>query len=143
MVTVYLGLGSNLSDRETSLQEAIARLNQNSVTVKKVSTIIETDPIGGPAQGKFLNAVLEAETDLPPLDLLNLTQKIEKQLGRKRTIPNGPRTIDIDILLYGNRTIHTPELIVPHPRMFERDFVLKPLYEIAPHLTLEPNHAHH
>lgn len=143
MATVYLGLGSNLSDREANIKEAIARLNQNSVTAKKISTIIETDPVGGPAQGKFLNAVLEAETDLAPPDLLNLTQKIENQLGRTRTTPNGPRTIDIDILLYGDQTIRTPDLTVPHPRMLERDFVMKPLREIAPHLISEHAHAHH
>ncbi len=141
--TVYLGLGSNVGEREKNIAAAVKLLAKNGVAVQKLSTIIETEPAGGPPQGKFLNAVLKAETDSPPQELLNKINSIEKQLGRVRTIKDAPRTIDIDILLYGRTTIKTPELTIPHPRMFDRDFVMKPLKEIEPHLENILPHENH
>ncbi|MDP8266673.1 MAG: 2-amino-4-hydroxy-6-hydroxymethyldihydropteridine diphosphokinase [Candidatus Aceula meridiana] len=137
MSRVYLALGSNLGNRQKNIQSAIEKLSARGITVKKISTVIETKPVGGPPQGKFLNAVLRAETSYSSDELLAITLSIEKKLGRKRTIKNGPRTIDIDILLYDNQTINTDELILPHPRMLEREFVMKPLKEISPELVKE------
>ena len=128
---VYLGLGSNLGNREANIHLAIERLKP-FIEIKKISRIIETDPVSGPKQGKYLNAVLKAETLFSPQKLLNLAKGIEKEFGRKKTIPNAPRPIDIDILLYDNQEIHSSELTIPHPRMFEREFVMTPLREIAP-----------
>ncbi len=142
MATVYLGLGSNLGDRHKNIASAIDHLNQNGIVVKKLSTIIETDPVGGPAtQGKFLNAVAKTETDLSPQNLRSTLKTIEQTLGRIKTVKNGPRTIDLDILLYDTQVINTPELTIPHPRMLERNFVLSPLKEIAPDLVEELFHA--
>ena len=107
-------------------------MEENGIKILKQSSLIETEPAGGPPQGKFLNAVIEIETSLKPLELLNVLQNIEQQLGRVRSIPNAPRTIDLDILLYDQINMQTPGLTIPHPRMFEREFVLKPLKEIAP-----------
>jgi 2-amino-4-hydroxy-6-hydroxymethyldihydropteridine diphosphokinase len=129
---VYLGLGSNVGDREGNIRGAVDQLNARGVHVLKISTIIETNPVGGPPQGLFLNAALRAETDLQPLDLLRVCLAAEAGLGRVRTVRNGPRTIDIDILLYDNLSLVTPELTIPHPRMQERDFVMRPLREIMP-----------
>ena len=100
----------------------------------KTSKIIETTPEGGPPQGPYLNCVIEIQTTLSPHELLKRLQKIEVDLGRIRTIKNGPRNIDLDILLYGNAKISETALSIPHPRMFQRDFVMKPLKEIAPEL---------
>ena len=136
MATVYLGLGSNLGDRRKNIENAVALLKESNVAVQKISTIIETEPVGFLDQGKFLNAVLKGTTQLSPVDLLRHTQSIEKQLGRIKTIRNGPRTIDIDILLYDHEKISTPQLTIPHPRMWERDFVLGPLQEIEPNMSL-------
>jgi 2-amino-4-hydroxy-6-hydroxymethyldihydropteridine diphosphokinase len=97
-----------------------------------VSAIIETAPVGGPPQGSFLNGVVEIETTLSPKDILTSLQEIENALGRVRTKRWGPRTIDLDILLYGDEVIGEPDLVIPHPMMHERAFVLKPLAEIAP-----------
>ncbi|MBI5150684.1 MAG: 2-amino-4-hydroxy-6-hydroxymethyldihydropteridine diphosphokinase [Candidatus Omnitrophica bacterium] len=130
MSIVYIGLGSNLGDRAGYIQSAVALLREKGVSVLKQSTIIETDPVGGPPQSKFLNAVVKVETQLSPLELLGQCQAIEQKLGRARTVVNGPRTIDLDILLYDRFTIDTPQLRIPHPRMFERAFVLDPLKEI-------------
>ena len=136
MVTVYLGLGSNLGDRDKNIRNAVRLLENNFVSIKRLSTIIETEPVGFLDQGKFLNAVLKGTTQLSPVDLLLYTQSIEKKLGRTRTIFNGPRTIDIDILLYDHEKISTPQLTIPHPRMWERDFVLAPLKEIEPDFVI-------
>ena len=133
MAIVYLALGSNLGDRQAYLRKAINALNHCRIVVRKVSSIIETDPVGGPTQNKYLNAVIKIETFLSPEDLHQITQKIEHQMGRVRKILNGPRVIDIDILLYDDIKLITRNLIIPHPRMFERDFVMRPLREIAPH----------
>lgn len=100
--------------------------------VTKISSIIETHALGGPLQGPYLNCVIEIQTTLSPYELLKRLQKIEVDLGRIRTIKNGPRTIDLDILLYGDIQIKEESLCIPHPCMFQREFVMKPLMEIAP-----------
>jgi len=134
--TVYLALGSNIGDREGNLRAAIERLAEPRLRVLRESPIYETEPVGYIDQRWFLNMVLEAETTLFPLQLLAHTSKIERELGRKRTVPNGPRTLDIDILLYGNAVVRTARLEIPHPRMTERRFVLAPLANLAPDLRL-------
>ncbi len=133
MATIYLSLGSNLNDRSAYLAQAIEALKK-SMTIEKISTIKETEPVGGPPQDPFLNLALKATTHLSPHELLNVIQAIEQSLGRKRTVVDGPRTIDIDILLYDQRSINTPDLTIPHPRMHQRSFVLDPLREIEPDL---------
>jgi 2-amino-4-hydroxy-6-hydroxymethyldihydropteridine diphosphokinase len=132
--TVYLSIGSNLGDRAANLAAAIERMGEAGIRTLRASSIYETEPRDLPGQPWFLNQALEAETDLFPLQLLARTQKIEREIGRKRGIPKGPRVIDIDILLYGEAIIHSPELEIPHPRMAERRFVLEPLVELAPDL---------
>ncbi len=131
--TAFLGLGSNLGSRKQNIRQAVTCLRQTSgIRVKESSSIYETAPIGGPAgQGKFLNACLEIETVLSPQRLLQALKAIERKLGRKRTVKWGPRVIDLDILLYGDRVIRTSRLTIPHPRLTERSFVLDPLAEIA------------
>ena len=132
MVTCYLGIGSNLGDREKFIKLAIKKINALKGTkIIKVSKIIETKPIGGPkGQGKFLNAALKIKTNTSPLVLLKGLKSIEKELGRVKTVSYGPRVIDLDILFYGNRIINRKDLKVPHPKIFEREFVIKPLLEI-------------
>jgi 2-amino-4-hydroxy-6-hydroxymethyldihydropteridine diphosphokinase len=132
--TVYLSLGANLGNRQQNLRVAIEHLGPAGITVRRVSSIYETEPLDLAGQPMFLNLVVEAETALMPLQLLSRTLRIERELGRKRTVPKGPRTIDIDIVLYGSSVINTPELVVPHPRLAERRFVLEPLAELAPDL---------
>ena len=129
-----IGLGSNLGDRQINLNGAISALGQvPGITVRQVSTFHETEPVGGPpGQGMFLNAVALLETDLEPLPLLHVLQEIEVQFGRQRTVRWGERTLDLDLLLFDDRIIDTPELCVPHPRMRTRRFVLEPLVEVAP-----------
>jgi len=127
----YIGVGSNLGDRKKHIEDAIEKLkNIEGVEVKRVSSIYETEPVGGPKQGKYLNGAIEIETGLGPRELLGKLQDIEKKLGRKKTVKNGPRTIDLDILLYGDNKIDEPDLKIPHPNMREREFVMKPLKEI-------------
>ena len=130
--TVYLSVGSNLLDREKNLRGAIAALEQAGARIKKVSSLYETEPVDYLEQPWFLNCVVEAETELEPQLLLKALQTIENNMGRQKLIPKGPRLIDIDILLYGDDTVDTPELHIPHPRMLSRRFVLEPLAEIAP-----------
>ncbi len=130
MPIVHLGLGSNLGDRAKNIHEAVSLLNAVGVITVQLSSIIETDPVGGPPQGLFLNAVLKARTELVPLELLRVVNAVESRLGRVRTVKNGPRTMDIDILLYDELTLNTPELVIPHPRMREREFVMRPLNEV-------------
>jgi 2-amino-4-hydroxy-6-hydroxymethyldihydropteridine diphosphokinase len=132
--TIYLGLGSNVGDREANLEAALARLPAAGVRVTRVSPVYETEPVDSTAQRWFFNQVTEAETDLFPLQLLARLQHIERALGRVRTVAKGPRTIDIDILLYGQAVVRRPELEIPHPRMAERRFVLAPLADLAPDL---------
>jgi 2-amino-4-hydroxy-6-hydroxymethyldihydropteridine diphosphokinase len=134
MKRVYLSLGSNLGKRERHLQDAIGRLEGTGLHIVRLSSIYETEPMDRRDQPWFLNMVVEAETALFPLQLLQRVQRIEMQLGRKRLAPKGPRIIDIDILLYGNSIIHAPRLDVPHPRLAQRRFVLEPLLELAPDL---------
>jgi 2-amino-4-hydroxy-6-hydroxymethyldihydropteridine diphosphokinase len=143
MAMVYLGIGSNQGDRRYYITEAISCLNKNGVSVLKVSSIIETDPVGGPpGQGKFLNAAVEARTELSPEELLVCVKSIERQLGRTETVRNGPRPIDLDVLLYDRLTIRNPQLTIPHPRMREREFVMRPLKEIAPRIVEGLSHAY-
>jgi len=132
MVICYLGLGSNLGDRNRNIREAVKEINLLKDTkIIKISRIIETKPVGGPsAQGNFLNAALKIQTRISPLKLLKDLKKIEKGLGRVKTVRYGPRAIDLDILFYGDRIIHTKDLTIPHPKLFARDFVLKPLSEV-------------
>jgi 2-amino-4-hydroxy-6-hydroxymethyldihydropteridine diphosphokinase len=133
MVICYVAIGSNLGDRKFFIESAIKKIRCLANTkVRKVSSIIETAAQGGPPQGPFLNAVLEAETELSPYQLLQELQRIETTLGRVRTVLNAPRIIDLDILTYGDISMKEEALCIPHPRMLERDFVLIPLSEIAP-----------
>jgi len=133
-VTAYVGLGSNLGDRQAYLDKAIQAVQDRSdVEVTQVSSYYETEPVGGPpGQGLYLNAVIEVQTDLPAGDLLRILLDIERGLGRVRREHHGPRTIDLDLLLYGNAVVDESGLVVPHPAMHERGFVLEPLAEIAP-----------
>ncbi len=134
MKVVYLSLGSNLGDREAMLREAIRRLESPQLHIRRVSSVYETEPQDFREQPWFLNVVVEAETGLFPLQLLGLVRKVELALGRRRFVVKGPRTIDIDILLYGGFVIDRPELAIPHLRMTERRFVLEPMVELAPEL---------
>lgn len=136
MNRIYLSLGSNLGDTEENIKEAL-RLLSEQVQIIKVSSYYETEPVGYKDQPWFLNIAAEGETALSPSDLLEFTQGIERRMKRVKTIINGPRIIDIDILLYNDDKIETPSLTVPHPRMTERAFVLVPLYEIAPELVID------
>ncbi len=131
MKVVYLGLGSNIGDREAHLRDAVNQLQARDLRLRRVSGIYETEPVGLREQRWFLNQVAEFETELHPLQLLRRTARIETRLGRKRLMVNGPRTIDIDILLFGSDIVKTPELTVPHPRYRERRFVLEPLAELT------------
>ena len=132
MTVCYLGIGSNMGDRRKNIALAISKIKAlDNTAIMKVSNIIETEPVGGPAaQGKFLNSALKIKTALPPLRLLKALKKIEKALGRTKTVRNGPRVIDLDILFYGDKIIKRKDLTVPHPRIFERQFVIKPLFEV-------------
>jgi len=133
-VTAYIALGSNLGDRQATIDRAIQALSRRpGILVTKSSSSHETKPVGGPAgQGLYLNAAVELRTSLRPEELLKALLEIEQALGRVRRERDGPRTIDLDLLLYGNHTSPGPDLVVPHPRMHERPFVLEPLAEIAP-----------
>jgi 2-amino-4-hydroxy-6-hydroxymethyldihydropteridine diphosphokinase len=131
---VYLGLGSNVGEREQNLQAAVDRLYSAELRITRVSSVYETEPQGMRNQRWFLNLVAAAETGLFPRQLLGRIVKIERELGRRRMIENGPRTIDIDILFFGNAVVQTGELTIPHPRFAERRFVLAPMAELAPDL---------
>lgn len=127
----YLGIGTNLGDRMQNLQDSIDALNLLPLTtVTDISDVYETDPVGYDNQDDFLNIVVEVETELNPDNLLGACLGIEAGLGRVRTIKNGPRIIDIDLLIYENETSNTNTLVLPHPRMMERNFVLKPLLDL-------------
>jgi 2-amino-4-hydroxy-6-hydroxymethyldihydropteridine diphosphokinase len=130
--TVYIGLGSNLGDRVENLRTARARIETSGVRIRRGSSLYETEPRGLIDQPWFLNQVIEAETTLFPRQLLARLLRIEREMGRVRITPNGPRTIDLDILLFGNAVVHAAGLEIPHPRMGERRFVLEPLAELAP-----------
>jgi 2-amino-4-hydroxy-6-hydroxymethyldihydropteridine diphosphokinase len=131
---VLLSLGSNVGDREKNLRVAIAALPEVGVKIKKVSSIYETEPVDLLEQPWFLNGVVEGESSVPPVALLKKLRELEKRMGSKKLVARGPRLIDLDILVYGQQTIDSPELQVPHPRMHLRRFVLAPLAEIAPGL---------
>lgn len=134
MATVYLSLGANIGDREANLRAAIAALLPIGVQVERLSQLYETEPVDYLDQPWFLNCVVEANTELTPQALLQALRSIEAQLRGEKQFAKGPRKIDLDILLYGNETIATPDLQIPHPRMLQRRFVLAPLAEIAPQL---------
>lgn len=127
----FVGLGSNLGDRLGHLRRAVEGLPD----VVAVSPVYETDPVGGPAQGPYLNAVVELDTDLDPSELLAACRHVEGVAGRERGERWGPRTLDADLLLAGDLVVETPDLTVPHPRMWERRFVLAPLADLAPDLV--------
>lgn len=133
-VTVYLGLGSNMGERQENLDKALDFLSQK-LQVVKVSSVYDTAPVGDIEQPRFLNLVCQAYTRLAPKELLVVVKGIESKLGRKPGKPDTPRPMDIDILFYGDKVIKTSELIIPHPRLVERAFVLIPLNEIAPDLV--------
>jgi len=131
--TVYLALGSNLGDRLANLKQAIAALPPQ-MEVKAKSSVYETPPWGYEDQPKFLNQVIKAKTYLHPEPLLKHLKRLEVALGRQESFPNGPRLIDMDILFYDDLVLNSPSLVIPHPRLHERGFVLLPLMEIAPDL---------
>jgi 2-amino-4-hydroxy-6-hydroxymethyldihydropteridine diphosphokinase len=131
MTIAYLGLGSNIENKEEHLNQAIT-LIKDFYTVKAISPVYLTEPVGLPDQDWFLNCVVEIETDVDPHTLLLKIKSIEKKLGRKKTVRNGPRSIDIDILFYGDLVIQTKQLVIPHPRLQERLFVLQPLLDLNP-----------
>jgi 2-amino-4-hydroxy-6-hydroxymethyldihydropteridine diphosphokinase len=141
MASVFLSLGSNIGDRAGNLNAAIAALAQAGFRVRKVSSFYETEPVDFLQQDWFLNCVVEGETELAPDTLLCRLRAIEATMGSKKVIAKGPRILDIDILLFGNETIATSELQVPHPRMTQRRFVLVPLAEIEPDLRHPSWHA--
>lgn len=130
MTRAFLGLGSNLGDRRRHLRDAVTAIPD----VVAVSRVYETAPVGGPDQGAYLNIVVRLETDKSPRDLLELCREREAAAQRVRSVRWGPRTLDVDVLWVDDHTVDEPDLIVPHPRMFERAFVLMPLRDVAPDL---------
>ncbi|MBQ3929933.1 MAG: 2-amino-4-hydroxy-6-hydroxymethyldihydropteridine diphosphokinase [Paludibacteraceae bacterium] len=133
-VEVFLSLGSNLGDRSKNLESAISLIGSRAGDVTAVSSFIETKPVGFKSENRFVNCAVRIVTALDPFELLRITQQIERELGRTTKSVGGvysDRTIDIDILLYGNAVIDTPELKIPHPQMRKRDFVMRPLKEIT------------
>jgi 2-amino-4-hydroxy-6-hydroxymethyldihydropteridine diphosphokinase len=137
MTTVYLSLGSNMGDRAENIARAIAALGQRGVRVTRESSLYETEPLEIREQPWFLNCAIAAETEYSPQRLMEVLLEIEREMGRERIMPKGPRLIDMDILLYGTDIVRGPGLEIPHPRMAERKFVLVPLAEIAG----EANHS--
>ena len=136
MTRAYLALGSNLGDRLVHLQNAVDALRAtNAVRVIAQSRVYETDPVGGPEQDAYLNAVIAIDTDLTPRAVLELAQDLEERAARVRAERWGPRTLDVDVLLYGDVHVDEDDLTIPHPRMWERGFVLAPLRDVAPDLV--------
>lgn len=137
MASVYLGLGTNIGNKRKNMVTAAALLAERAGDVLSLSSFYETEPWGFDSENTFLNAALELETGCSPMELLRLTQQIEQEMGRTQKSDGSyhDRIIDIDILLYGNEIIHTEELVVPHPLMQQRLFVMQPLAEIAPSLV--------
>jgi len=131
MPLAYIGIGSNLGDREFNCKQAIGLLRQKGITVSKESSLYETKPWGVTDQPLFLNMAIEIETDLKPFELLRTLKDIENEMGREETFLWGPRIIDLDILLYDNYIVNEKGLRIPHPHMQDREFVLRPLCEIA------------
>jgi 2-amino-4-hydroxy-6-hydroxymethyldihydropteridine diphosphokinase len=129
----YVGLGANLGDREATIRSALDELGRRpDVRVVRVSSLVETEPVGGPPQGRFINGAAELRTSLAPEALLRVLQEAEARAGRRRTVRWGPRALDLDLLLYDDAVVDLPDLRVPHPLMHERRFVLEPLCQIAP-----------
>ena len=128
----HLGLGSNLGRTKRNLDKAVSLLNSKGIEIRKMSSIYKTEPVGLAAQPWFINQAVEVESGLSPRELLPLLKVIETDMGREATVPDGPRIIDLDILLAEDTVIGTVELTIPHPRLAERNFVLVPLAEIAP-----------
>jgi 2-amino-4-hydroxy-6-hydroxymethyldihydropteridine diphosphokinase len=132
MSIAYIGIGSNLGNRRYHCLKAVELLEQNGQTVSKISSLYETDPWGVTDQPRFINMAVEIETELLPKELLDLLKRIEKRMGRGKTVRWGPRVIDLDILFYDDLTVNDSDLVIPHPLMQTRAFVLEPLAEIAP-----------
>jgi len=136
MHVAYIGFGSNIGDRLAHIQNAIHAVSKTEeITLHKISSVYKTDPVGYEAQAAFLNGVAAIQTSLPPLSLLHTLKNIETAIGRRHRIRWGPREIDLDILIYGDLCLQTEKLIIPHPEMHRRRFVLAPLAEIAPDLV--------
>ena len=136
MESVHIGLGSNLGNMERNLKEAVDRLGAIDATrLLRISSLYFCEPIGGPPQPWYYNAIVQVITSLAPLNILRALQEIEKDMGRTRSERNSPRTIDLDIIFFGEQLINTDDLIIPHPRLLERRFVLEPLVEIASNLV--------
>ncbi len=135
MSIVYIGIGSNLGNREENCKRAIELIPEKGIRVSECSSMIETEPWGVTDQPKFINMAVEVETSLGPEELLSVLKKIEHDIGRVPDIRWGPRAIDLDILLYDDIILKQPDLEIPHPGIKERDFVLKPLTEIAPDIV--------
>lgn len=131
---VYFCLGSNLGDRKAHLEFGISGLMQEGVEIVRRSSFYETEPVGLTDQPWFLNQVVAGRTNLPPRALLSACKRIEQEAGRRETVRFGPRVLDIDVILYKGMVVHEPDLVIPHPRMLDRRFVLVPLLEIAPHI---------
>ncbi len=132
MPIAYIGIGSNLGKKEENCEKAITLLIDNGIKVFNRSSMIETEPWGVKEQPRFINMAVEIETCLEPGELLSLLERIESELGRRPGIRWGPRVMDLDVLLYSDLIIKTPELEIPHPGTYDRNFVLRPLAEIAP-----------
>jgi len=132
---VVIALGSNLGDRKAAIESAIDLLKE-FIEIEKVSTLIETDPVGGPKQGPYINGVLLGRTTLAPEELMTKLLEVEAELGRVRSVPNAPRTIDLDLIDYEGVVIDSPTLTLPHPRAHQRYFVIKPWLEIDPEALL-------
>lgn len=140
MATLYLSLGTNLGDRQKNLSSALDYIGREVGTIESESDVMETEPWGFESSNRFLNMVVKVETGLPPLEVLHATQEIERKLGRTQKSVDREyhdRLIDIDILLYDNLVVNTPELTIPHPLMYQREFVMKPLAQIAPELAMQ------
>lgn len=140
----YVGLGSNLGEREATLREALARLGElDGIEITAISSFRETDPVGNVDQPRFVNAAAALETSLGPRELLDSLLEVERSLGRDRSREErwGPRTVDLDLLLYGDETVEEQGLELPHPRLAERAFVLEPLLELDPGLRLPDGRA--
>ncbi len=132
MSTVFIGIGSNIGNRQDNCLSAIRLLKERGLKISRQSSMIETEPWGLIDQQQFINMAIEAETDLGPEELLGLLKNIERDMGRVQTVEWGPRVIDLDILFYDDRIVESADLNIPHKHMHERDFVLTPLVEIAP-----------
>ncbi len=132
MVIVYIGIGSNMGNRQAHCRNAIEKLKDKGIVIKKVSSMYETKPWGLEEQPDFINMAVEAETGLSPDELLKVIKEVEEEMGREETVKWGPRTIDLDILFYDDLIISMEHLEIPHPLLHKRDFVLLPLSEIAP-----------